>query len=230
MRRQTVPAKLNRIFGSLLLFAFLCPFASAQFGLDQLDGVRQRLSALRICLTGNDDVERLSVGLLSGYSNNSGAPSGGYRKGYSHQSPLPPPPDYMATLDQDIKACLYASKIKDPDARKELLAQVREDIRIKAQDCQKFGMGRMVTVHVSTLKGPVPDSGWEVFYKWLCASAFTPAEIRAPQLTSPATLKLPPGNYAIRAQKKTPTAVLNSETVTVVVGLQPGADVELPIQ
>jgi hypothetical protein len=231
MRPHAVRAKLNRTFGLLLLAVSLSSFASAQFTMDQLDGVRQRLGALRICLAGDDDVDRLSVGLLSGYGNNSGGASGGYSRGYSHQSPLPPPPDYMATLDQDVKACLFASKIKDHDARKELLAQVREDIRIKAQDCQKFGMGRVVTVHVTTLKGPVADNGWEVFYKWQCASAFQPAEMRAPTLTSPATLKLPPGNYAIRAQKHLPDAqTINTSTVTVVIGLQPGADIELPIQ
>lgn len=221
-----------RSFSSLLLLlAALSPFASAQVGLDQLDGVRQRLSALRICLAGNDDVERLAHGLLSGYGNDSSS-SGGYGRGSSRPpSPLPPPADYMATLDQDVKACLYASKLKDSEVRKELLAQVREDIHIKAEDCKKFGMGRIVTVHVTTLKGPIADNGWEVFYKWQCASAFQPAEMRAPTLTSPATLKLPPGNYAIRAQKHTPDSkLLNTATISVVVGLQPGTEIELPIQ
>lgn len=230
MHRTAPCSRLTRISGAILVLAFLCPFARAQFNVDLLDGVRQKLASLRMCLSGDDDIEVLAQGLLVGYTGDS-APAGGYSRGYSQQQPLPPPPEYMASLDRDIKACYQAEKNKDPDLRKELLGEVRQDIHIKAQDCHKFGMGRMVTVHVSTLKGPVADNGWEVYYKWQCASDFHPAEIRAPTLTSPATLKLAPGNYAIRAQKHLPNAqVLNTETVTVVVGLQPGSDIELPVQ
>ena len=231
MLRRATRAKLNRVFGLLLLFGLARPLVSAQLGIDFLSETKQKLESLRLCLTGDDDVERLATGLLEGYGDGQEQQGGGYGRGYRRQQPLPPPRDYLDSMDRDIRACFAARKLKDADQRKELLAEVREDIRIKADDCRKFGMGRMVTVRVTTLKGPVVDSGWEVFYKWQCASDFHPAEIRASQLTSPATLKLPPGNYAIRAQKRgSDQQLLNTATVTVVVGLETGADVQLPVQ
>lgn len=238
MPRYPRRAKLNRIIGALLVGVFLTRFASAQFRVDQLDGVRQRLGTLRICLPADGAVEQLAHGLLSGYTSGSDpAPYGGnygrsnYGRGsYTALPPLPPPADYLASLDRDIKACFFLSKVKEPERRKDLLAEIHRDVLIKAQDCQKFGMGRIITVHVSTLKGPVADSGWEVYYKWQTVSDFKPAEIRAPTLTSPATLQLPPGNYAIRAQKRVADQVLTTPSVTVVVGLQQGTDVQLPVQ
>jgi hypothetical protein len=110
-----------------------------------------------------------------------------------------------------------------------LLDQVRRDIEIKAQDCRKFGMGRTVQVRVTTLKGSQQDSGWEVFYKWNCASGFQPSEMRAQQLTSPATIQIPPGNYSIRAQKRGPEGVVNTQPTTVVVGLEKTADIQIAI-
>ena len=240
MMREARRTLTNGILRGLLFVFCALPQAHAQAAFDLLDSTRQRLSALRICLYGDDEVVQLSQGLMGGYTagkaSGGGYGGGGYGGGaggggYKSPSPLPPPADYLASLDRDIKACQFSAKVKDPDERKALLDSVREDIHIKAQDCRKFGMGRMVTVRVMTLKGPVADNGWEVFYRWQCASAFQPAEIRVPQLTSPATLKLPPGNYTVRAQKKvSDTQLLNTSTVSVVIGLQSGSDIQLPVQ
>lgn len=230
MEQKARRGRTNRILSGLLFAFAALPAAHAQGSFDLLNSTRQRMSELRICLFGDDDVVQLGQGLTGGY-NGGGGSGGRYSRRSSAPAPMPPPADYLASLDRDIKACQFSSKVKDPEQRKELLDAVREDIHIKAEDCKKFGMGRMVTVRVMTLKGPVADNGWEVFYKWQCASAFQPAEMRAPQLTSPATLKLPPGNYAVRAQKKvSDTQLLNTSTVTVVVGLQSGSDIQLPIQ
>jgi len=126
--------------------------------------------------------------------------------------------------------------VRDEAQRQRILQAVARDISIKAEDCRRFGMGRNVQVRVTTvrlisLQGPSTENGWEVFYKWNCSSDFQPQEMRIPQLSSPASVQLPPGNYTIRAQKALPKAqILKTQPADIVVGLQPSLDVELPVQ
>jgi hypothetical protein len=201
--------------------------ASGQ-GFSMLIETRGQLESLRFCLgPGYMPLQQLAQALLTGYSEGSTGPEryGGGRGGWE---PPPPPRSYSESLEQDIKACNAAGKLKGAE-KQALLDQVRKDIEIKAQDCRKFGMGRTVQVRVTTLKGAQPDSGWEVFYKWNCASVFQPAEMRAQQLTSPATIQIPPGNYSIRAQKRGPAGLVNTQPTTVVVGLEKTADIQIAI-
>jgi hypothetical protein len=136
----------------------------------------------------------------------------------------------MDSLDRDIQACRAAGGLGG-DSKQALLDGVRQDIEIKAKDCRKFGMGRTISVRVVTMRGSQKDDGWEVYYKWNCSSAFQPAEMRAPQLTSPAVIQVPPGNYTFRAQKRMQdNQMVNTPPTTVVVGLQKAADIQIPIQ
>ena len=80
-----------------------------------------------------------------------------------------------------------------------------------------------------TVRGPQMDDGWEVYYKWDCSSAFQPKEMRAPKLTNPAVLQVPPGNYLLRAQKQQGGQVLKTEPTRVAVGMEKSAEVQLPI-
>lgn len=230
MRRISVLSVLGPVFWIVATLTTLSRPASGQM-MSMLIETRGQLEALRFCVGPNfAPLQLLAQGLLGGYGKGgsySGG-SGGYGGGRNQWEPPPPPSSYSASLEQDVKACRAASKLKG-DEKQALLDELRKDIEIKAQDCRKFGMGRMVQVRVTTLKGSQQDSGWEVYYKWNCASGFQPAEMRAPQLTSPATIQIPPGNYSIRAQKRLPTGLVNTQAMTVVVGMEKTTDIEIAI-
>jgi hypothetical protein len=205
--------------------------ASGQGFNSMLIETRAQLESLRFCLGPSfTPLQLLAQGLIGGYTNVGGSSGGqgGYGGGRNQWEPAPPPRSYSDSLEQDVKACRAADKLKGEE-KQALINQVRQDIEIKAQDCKKFGMGRTVQVHVTTLKGSLQDSGWEVYYKWNCASGFQPAEMRAQQLTSPATIQIPPGNYSIRAQKRLPSGVVNTQATTVVVGLEKTAEIQIAI-
>ena len=188
---------------------------------------RGQLDALRFCLGMNFlPLQVLEVGLLRGYDGPHFV--GGGHGGNGQWEPPPPPAEYSRSLEDDVKACQAAGKLKGEE-KKELLEYVRKDIEMKAADCRKFGMGRTIQVRVMTVRGPQMDDGWEVYYKWDCSSAFQPKEMRAPKLTNPAVLQVPPGNYLLRAQKQQGGQVLKTEPTRVAVGMEKSAEVQLPI-
>ena len=120
--------------------------------------------------------------------------------------------------------------MQDEQQKQLALNTVRKDIEIKAADCRKFGMSRKVPVVISTVRGDKVESGWQVFYKWSCASLLQPQEVRVPRLTSPANVELPPGVYSFRAEKK--NAAGRVETVApieIVVGSAQWIPLELAI-
>jgi hypothetical protein len=200
-----------------------CPVRAQRFD-SMLAETRAQLDALRFCLgLSFFPLQVLEVGLLRGY----GGGSGSYGRG-SDWEPPPPPAEYSRSLDEDVKACQAASRLKG-EQKQELLEYVRRDVAIKAADCKKFGMGRMVSVRVTTVRGPQMDDGWEVYYKWDCSSAFQPKEIRAAKLTNPAVLQVPPGNYLVRAQKQLGGQMLKTEQTRVAVGMEKSGEVQLPI-
>ncbi len=72
---------------------------------------------------------------------------------------------------------------------------------MKIGDCRKFGMARLVSIRVETLRAADLVRDWEVFYRWDSGSpASNIAELRAPGLST-TSLKLPPGLYVFRAQQ-----------------------------
>lgn len=184
--------------------------------------VAARLKELSTCM-GNEysQIYDLQAGLLAGWGK---WPATGAR------TLQPPPTDYMDSLDRDLAACRAASGVKDPAIRRSVFQSVSNDIAVKAADCKKFGMGRNVPVQVVTLRGKDTDNGWEVYYRWLCASALHVEERRIPKLTSPATIELPPGEYAFRAQKRTATGELAKlDPVTITVGLEQRIECQLAV-
>ena len=234
MEEVPVLSVFGAILRVVLAVALLSPPVVAQVFNSLLLQTRGQLDSLRFCL-GSDfqPLRELQFGLLTGYN---GQGYGGDGTAYSGRrgvvppsEPIPPPPAYTESLEQDIKACKIAGKLKG-DEKQALLDQVRKDVEIKAKDCHKFGMGRIVSVRVTTVRGPQMDDGWEVYYKWDCSSAFQPKELRAPKLTNPAILQLPPGNYLIRAQKQQGGQMMNTESARVAVGLEKSAEVQIPIQ
>ena len=227
MRYATFTMLKSEMILGLLLIA-CCRTVLAAPEADRLGPTRAKLDALRACLgaQGGVTVAELRSGLLSGWPDSQRGWPGPQAAG-----PVsPPPPEYIDSLDRDLNACSFASQIKDDSRRQAIIDSVIKDISIKARDCRRNGMGRKVTIHVTTVRGSAPDNGWVVFYKWSCASGFETNEMRIPQLTSPATIDLPPGEYVIRAEKKMPDShVVTIEPATVIVGLDPIVDLQLLI-
>ena len=192
---------------------------------DPLAPTRAKLDALQRCLGSSDALTTLRRGLLWGWPKPGAPPT-------LKETPAPPPPDpYLDSLDRDVKACAIAATITDADERRLVISAVAKDIEIKAEDCRMFGMGRKVPVTIRTLRGAAVENGWQVFYKWSCASSLQPAEARVPNLTSPANVELPPGVYSVRAEKRiSPLQVETIAPVTVIVGSVPSVPLELAIQ
>jgi len=188
--------------------------------------VARELSEISTCM-GNEysQIRELQAGLLAGWGKWPAAP--GLNKARALQ---PPPPEYMESLDQDLMACRAVSGTKDPAIRRSVLQSVSNDIAVKVADCKQFGMGRNVPVQVVTLRGKDADNGWEVYYRWLCASALHVQERRIPKLTSPAAIELPPGEYAFRAQKRAANGELaKTDAVTITIGLRQQLECQLPV-
>ncbi len=225
MPRNPFPQKCVPLLATVVLASVLNFAAGAEAENDRLAPTRARLEALESCLGQSRAVSELRQGLLTGWRKKSRAPT------LRDWPPPPPPPlEYLQSLDRDIRACQLASRLPD-DQRLMVLSDVMKDIEIKAEDCHRFGMGRKVTVTITTLRGSVAENGWQVFYKWSCASALQTEEMRVPNLTSPANIDLPPGTYSIRAEKRSSSGqVLKVTPATIVVGSAQSIPVQLAIE
>jgi len=214
MRGKTF-ARPGIVLTTLIAVALACPAWS------QLNSTDARLGSLRSCLPTQyrGDLDKLRNGLLWNW------------KPASATTLPEPPAAYLASLDLDIEVCKAAVKLGDAGAMNAAYSAVAKDIEIKTNDCRKFGMGRMVSVRVKTLFSGAPSNGWQVFYKWAGSSVLQGREIPFPNLTSPATGELPPGTYSIRvANQGAPTLAQGAAPVTIVVGLEPTTEVEIPVQ
>jgi hypothetical protein len=231
---RPMPPRASRTVAHFLLRAILClfclwqspPALSAQA---DLHATREKLAGLEGCLgLGNTAINRLRQGLLSGYSQ--GRPWA-QRPTLLDQMVAPPPAEYLDSLDRDLMACDVAKRQKDDKVRKAILDQVLQDVTIKAQDCERFGMGRLVQVNVSTVRAGMPENGWVVFWKWMPVGPLQTVETSLPGLTSPATKAFPPGTYAFRAEKRiSSTEIRTTETRTVIVGGTATVDCPLLIE
>ena len=210
------------VLGSLLL----CEAGFAKPAPDPLAPTRAKLDALKSCLGASDALATLRKGLLWGWRKPGSAPT------LRDAPPAPPPPpEYLESLDRDVRACEVASGVQDEAQRRLILSAVAKDVEIKADDCHKFGMGRKVPVTIKTMRGDKTEHGWQVFYKWSCASLLQPEEVRVPNLTSPANVELPPGVYSVRAEKRTSSNQVETVApVTVVVGSIALVPLELAIE
>lgn len=214
----------NSLFSAwklLLSMLLLCSTGFSETRDAALEPTRTTLAALQSCLgSQKSDIKELSKGLLEGWGS----------WGWHSKRVMAPAQGYSASLDLDLKYCTAASQAKDPETQQKAMAAVVKDIKIKAADCRKFGMSRMVGVSVSTIEGSMPENGWEVYYRWSPASPFPTEEIRAPQLSSPTMITLPPGEYTLRAQKTEANAQVQTTTpIPIVVGNEKMVAVQIAI-
>ena len=218
MRHETTSKRsIISLGGTLVLLVLvLAAFARAAMGHPAED----RIQALKTCLPARYgvDLDKLRSGLLHNW------------KPVSTELP-PPPTTYLASLDQDMRICTIATGLTDPTVRTAIYEVIAKDIAIKTQDCRKFGMGRMVPVHVKTMLAGAPNNGWQVFYKWVGSSLLKAQELPFANLTSPATAELPPGMYEIRVEKRgSPTLAKAALPVTILVGSEATKEVEIAVQ
>jgi hypothetical protein len=128
------------------------------------------------------------------------------------------PEKYLKSLENDAVVCRAAvGKQSHPRDSTKALEVVVDDLNLKFRDCYLHGMGRLVSMSVTTNKGIEPDRGWTVYFKWITVSDVQTTEGTFPTTSTPATDDLPPGIYQLRARKKDPTSgtMLNSETKNV---------------
>jgi hypothetical protein len=210
--------------------ASFAPAVSEKSGNSSANTLSDDLWKLQKCLSDSSDLQRLSSGLLHGYSGH-----GSWFAAAPH-GPLfgkvpPPPAAYMASLERDIAACQYARTEADPSVGAQVMDLVREDITVKADDCAMFGMGRMVPVRIMTMHAGSQVDGWAAFYKWSSVSSLPVQEMRAPGLTShQASISLPPGVYTFRAElQAADMSVKKTDSVTVPVGNRNTVDVQLQV-
>jgi hypothetical protein len=252
MHKKTRFCGFWRIAVAIVYLLFLARPGFSQSKEAALRPTQARLVAIQDCLKplSGDQVNELGKGLLWGWKNwvNTWPKRGGLVYGgilwptYDWQSseflsppadsllPDPPPQEYLDSLDNDLRACSFASAVNDKSIRDAVLKSVARDIAIKAKDCKDFGMGRLIPVRVTTMRGNQPEDGWEAFFKWVPASAFPTKELRIPHLTSPAVKDLPPGEYVFRAQKTSASHVEKAGPVTITVGSTQVEECQLPIQ
>ena len=216
-----------------VLVGILCLSEAALPQSPDLGPTRDTLAHLEKCLgAGNEAIAKLSQGLLSGWGS----------RWSNGPNPLPPPPpleraveppplEYLASLQADLEACELAKKQSDPALRQAILDEVIQDISVKANDCEKSGMGRLIQVRVSTMRGPTAENGWVVFWRWMPAGPLQTVETSMPSLTSPASKQLPPGTYAFRAEKRvSATQLLSTETRVIIVGGEQTIECPLAIE
>jgi hypothetical protein len=211
---RTAPLKaIAKVMMSSLLFGSI---ALTKAAADQMKPAREKLKALQSCMGQEDRVMAfLSRGLLHGWT--------------GHVTP--PPAEYLESLGRDLRACEAAGKMEDPEQRRLVLDSVHKDIQIKARDCRTFGMGRMVPVSIVTKHGSKVENGWQVFYKWSCASPLQPQELTVHNFTSPANAQLPPGEYTFRAEKRNSTGQIETiPPITITVGDLISVPLELAVQ
>ena len=112
------------------------------------------------------------------------------------------PEEYRLSLTHD--AFLLGLAAQAPNNLKGLIANVADDLKLKANDCRDFGHGRMVPIRVRTLRSDgKTDSGWRIRYVWIPSTkvAITPATRYFPAISSPADYQLPPGTYEMFAER-----------------------------
>lgn len=227
------------IFG----LAFYATNAEAQKKGEQLAPMQQTLAALDQCLNGNVNdlrtIHNLSLGLTYGWKTGNLTWNWGIagnrlmvRSGVPDSQLLDsPPPEYMASLSHSLQLCQAANSQPD-DKKNEILTAIRNDMAIKEADCEKFGMGRLMEVSVSTTRSGVTESGWEVLYRWLPIGNVQTTELSSLQLSSPVNLKLVPGDtFQLRAKKvQADGKAVYSQIITVPVTSDLAQEIQVPLQ
>jgi hypothetical protein len=130
-------------------------------------------------------------------------------------------PAYEESLILDFKMLAIAAKEPDRKKAHEILREVVDDLKIKAEHCRNstHGLGQDVTVLVRTKKGNQEDPGWIVYYMpriYEFADRHDPE--RFPKESSPTEHALPAGRYLMWGGHSGQPATPQAQKHTVKVG------------
>ena len=104
-----------------------------------------------------------------------------------------------------------------------------QDLKVKSDDCRKFGRGRLVQVEVSTVKGGQVVNNWQVYYKYAAVGDLPTAKLPMESLSSPARKLLPPGQYDFHAEAAVGGSFVESAVIRCAVGGVPLVRLEIQI-
>jgi hypothetical protein len=135
----------------------------------------------------------------------------------------------LESLELDLKALQTALAGTDGKKREEAALRVVEDLKVKSEDCLKFGRGRLVEVEVSTVKGGQVVNNWQIYYKYVAVGDLPTAKLPMESLSSPARKLLPPGQYDFQAEAAVGGNFVESAVVRCAVGGVPVMRLEIPI-
>jgi hypothetical protein len=128
------------------------------------------------------------------------------------------PKEYATQLIYEAAACetIRRNIIASRSVNTTQLRVFAKDIAAKVEDCKQNRMGRLVPIEIRVGRDSAPEVGWTVFYKWLPGDPSVQVrELSFPAPTPQAIRSLPPGLYAIRAQKAVNQKLLATEAETV---------------
>ncbi len=231
--------------GQALLAQVLSPppqLEATAIALEQLQNCGKAIANKAPKISSNilDAHDDLYAGLLKGgYADGSAASGRGYNRngGYDRGGGwllVPPPKEYVADLSHEARWCLEVVNILNSDpqrkeAAEKVLASIAEDLRIKAADCRTWGAGRLITVIASTLRNGQPDPGWTVMYKWVSVSGLNSIDLSFPQISTPTSKALPPGVYAVYAEKQVGGTLEKTAPITVSAFQEQKVKCEIPV-
>ena len=114
--------------------------------------------------------------------------------------PAPIPAAYVASLEVDLKMLQAALGKNDSKQSEERTLAAVQDLKIKSDDCLKFGRARMVDVEVSTVKAGQLVKDAQVYYKYVAVGDLPTARLPMDSADNPAHQQLSPGLYDFQAE------------------------------
>ena len=106
-------------------------------------------------------------------------------------------------------------RLGDPRAA-QVAISLRKDLELAVEDCMYSlsGMGGVRPVNVYTMRDDHSEAGWQVLFKLKVFEHFPDIAAQPfPNLSSPASWELPPGNYLFYAKKQKQTSEVISATI-----------------
>jgi hypothetical protein len=126
------------------------------------------------------------------------------------------PEEYRLHLTQEAALLLTASKT--PKTSLAIIRAITDDLKAKRDDCLSHSHGRLVPVEVQTLRNGAPEHGWRIRYTWIPTKGKAANEMWFPGPSSPSNRPLPPGSYAVVAQKQVEGKTVAVDGGTIPVG------------
>ena len=141
----------------------------------------------------------------------------------------PLPEAYLQSLELDLKVLQTALASADKKKREDLARGAILDLKLKSDDCEQFGRGRLVPVEVITRKGSQVVNDWLVYYRYVAVGDLPTSQLPMETPSSPARKSLPPGVYDFHAESAVGGNPVQSAVVRGVVSGVASLHLEIPV-